>query len=79
MKNEGIVATVDITKEQWDQLDSWARIEHVPLQTLINTVFNAGFVIFEHADARAEDVRTVLDDIRQQTKEICNETQVEDQ
>jgi hypothetical protein len=69
MKIEGIVATVDITREQWDQLDSWARLEHVPLQTLINTVFSAGLVIFEHADARAEDVRTVLDDIRSREKQ----------
>jgi hypothetical protein len=55
---------VDITREQWDQLDSWARVQNVPLQTLIDTVFAAGFVIFERADAQPERVRSLLDDVR---------------
>jgi hypothetical protein len=61
---EGIVATVDITKEHWDKLDSWARVEKVPLQTMINTVFSAGFILFEKADARPENVKSLLDEMR---------------
>jgi hypothetical protein len=69
MKNEGIVATIDITREQWDQLDSWARLQHVPLQTLINTVFAAGLTIFKLADAEPEKVKVILESTKAATEE----------
>jgi hypothetical protein len=62
------IATVDITKADQDKLNSWAEAEGIPLQALIDAVFAAGLVVFERADAQPDEVRAILDAVRQRRR-----------
>jgi hypothetical protein len=65
----GRIVVVDITEAQQDQLEQWAQAQSIQVQTLIDTIFAAGLVVFERADAQPDEVRAILESIKEGVKE----------
>jgi hypothetical protein len=64
---------VDISEEQQLQLEQWARAQHIPLQALVDAVFQCGCEIFAKAGAQPEMVKAIMESIKREDEREQNE------